>query len=68
MNNDWKTIELGKILTEEQLEDVQILLKNDDWNGLRIYLNKIKKHLESKGVISDYLYYCLESQLRRKII
>jgi|TARA_Y100000310_G_C20607170_1_gene776131 hypothetical protein len=61
-----REVELGEILTENQLNAVKGFLENNDLKGLRRYLNikGVRDHLEKKGVLSDYLYYYLEHILR----
>lgn len=61
---DWKTVELKDLLSKSDLKQVKKFIENNDWNGLRNFLNeeKKKKELEEKGVLSDYLYYFLLSQ------
>lgn len=52
--------ELGEILTDEQLGDVEKFLKKDDMKGLRQYLMDIGDQLRDKGVLPTYIYYWFE--------
>lgn len=61
----WKEINLGELLDKEQVEDVELLLRERDWKNLRIYLNKLKEQLEKKGILPDYLYYVLKNKFER---
>lgn len=65
MSDEPKTVLLSEILTEDQLDEVERILKNcgDDRtqasNDLRRYLAQFKVELEAKGVVSDYLAYVI---------
>jgi hypothetical protein len=61
---DWRTVELGELLTTSELKEVKKFLVADDEKGLREYLNdkERKDRLYKKGVLSDFLFYVLLSR------
>jgi hypothetical protein len=61
---DWKTMELGELLTLSELRKVKEFMDADDEKGLREYLNKpeLKDKLYKKGVLSYFLFYVLLSR------
>lgn len=62
---EWKNIKLGDLFNEEQIEDIELLLRERDFDNLRVYLNKLKEQLEKKGVLPDYLYYWFEANFKK---
>lgn len=62
---NWKSVNLKELFNEEQLEDILLLINHNDWAYLRTYLNKLKEQLEKKGILPDYLYYCLEAKFKK---
>jgi hypothetical protein len=58
---DWKTMELGEVLSSSELKEVKKFLVANDEKGLREFLNEKsrKDRLSRKGVLSDFLYYVL---------
>ena len=68
MPEGWKNVQLGDILTPEQIDAVVQLACStpDDFKftqRAKDYLNKIATELEAKGVVPDYLAYVLTSIL-----
>lgn len=64
-----KTITLGELLTEEQMDDVQAIINShrigdmDCTARLKQYFRGIGEQLESKGVLPEYLAYALPYSL-----
>lgn len=60
----WRETTLGKILEESDFARVYDLINQDDWVGLKKYLNSIKDKLLKQQILPDYLYLILEKQLK----
>ena len=65
MSNEWRTVELGDLLSKKDLKEVKKFIKKDDDKGLREFLRSREKELKAKGVLPDYLYYYLLSKKER---
>ena len=67
MENETKTIELGKLFSKKELKDIKKLIDSNKWKELREYLNTepLKVNLFSKGVLADYIYYWFESMFKK---
>ena len=63
---DWKQVELKDLLSNEEILDVELFIREKDWINLKIYLNKspLKEKLKEKGVLADYLFYYLQASLK----
>lgn len=59
MREGWEKVRLGDILTYEQGAKVLALLKSNNNEGLKQYLDSIEEQLLSKGILPDYLYYAI---------
>lgn len=62
----WQTKKLADLLTEEQIEALELILSVNDplkWKLVRAYLRGLREELEAKGVVPEYLAYVLEYQL-----
>ena len=63
--SEQKTVKLTDLLTEEQLNEVERILKQhgedmlEASNHLRRYLEAFKTQLEAKGVVPGYLAYVI---------
>lgn len=56
-----ETIQLNKLLNESEIKAIYDYFKKQDFIGAKSFLNipERKAILESKGILSDYLYYQL---------
>lgn len=59
-----KTIKLGDLLNDQQVQGVVDILNSNQpesviIHNLKAYLNEFKDELEKNGVVSDYLAYVL---------
>lgn len=63
MEKEKKTVRLGDLLTEKEIEKCVYLWKIERKEELREYLDGMKDELEKKGANSGYLYYMLEYML-----
>ncbi len=64
-----KSMQLGEILTPEQMKGVIAIIKGNHEPLARIqklkeHLNQFAAELESKGVLADYLAYAIEYSLQ----
>jgi hypothetical protein len=57
---NWKTIELGELFDNSELNLLMELINENDFAKIREFLNARKEKLEKKGVVSDYLFYWLK--------
>lgn len=56
-NTDFRKIKMRDLFDDEEREDLEILLDNRDWKGLRKWLNYKEDKLLKKGIDAEYLYY-----------
>ena len=64
----WTTKDLSELLDAEQQKSVQkivaeILAGTAETKSLKVYLRTQEESLVAKGVLPEYLYYCLVYQL-----
>ena len=61
-DNSLRSIKLGDILKPKEISEVMQFFKKNNLIGAKKYLNEpeMKKRLEDKGILPDYLYYNLE--------
>lgn len=59
----WRAVQLGELLTTEQLLQASVLLKQGEHAQLRSYLDELAPELEAKGVLPAFLYYALVHHL-----
>lgn len=64
---EWKNMKLSEMFSEEELEDLRLILREKDWELLKKWLNeeKRKEALKQKGILADYLYYVLFSEFNK---
>lgn len=57
-----ETINLKDLFNNEQLKQIDNLVKNEEWKTLKEYLAQFKEELFSVGIDNNYLSYYLEYQ------
>lgn len=62
---EYKEVKLTQILEESDFSKVETLINKNKWKELRVFLNSINVKLEKKGILPDYLYYCLETNFKK---
>jgi len=62
MTEQFKKVTLGELLEESDFKKVEGLIRFRKWEELRKFLNSIKDKLEKRGIVADYLFYCLKYQ------
>jgi hypothetical protein len=62
MKEEYKQVSMGELLEESDFKVVNELCNAHQWDRLRKFLNEpeLKKKLEKRGVLSDYLFYFLQ--------
>jgi len=55
-------IKIGHILKQKEISEIMLFFKKNNPIGAKNYLNEpeMKKRLEEKGILPDFLYYNLE--------
>lgn len=56
------SIKIGTILKQKEISEIMLFFKRENPVGAKNYLNEpeMKKRLEEKGILPDFLYYNLE--------
>ena len=62
----WKVMKMNELFSDSEIADIDLIIRERDWDCLRKYLNDRKEMLEKKGVVADYLYYYLLNKFRDK--
>lgn len=67
MPEDWKTIEMKELFTDEEIKEITKLLNKKDYDALRKFLREREKKLAEKGILPDYLFYYLQFVAEQKL-
>jgi hypothetical protein len=58
---DFKQVRIGELLEEGDYNKVVELINDNKWDELKVFLNSINDKLMKRGILPDYLYYCLKN-------
>lgn len=67
--SEWKSVQLGELLTDDQIQMVKEIMDQtpdelERTHAIRKYLNQFKEQLEARGVIPDYLAYVIVYKMK----
>lgn len=65
MVHKYKTVQLGDLLSDCDLVQVQKFVNAGDWEGLHVFLQSREKELRKRGVVPDYLFYQIQYRVMR---